>query len=234
MTTLDTLSPAVLKRLSKELLDLSKDPPEGIKTILNMDNITDVQAWIQGPEGTPYQGGCFRVKLTLGGDFPTAPPKGYFLTKIFHPNVSKTGEICVNVLKKDWKKEYGIGHILLTIKCLLIDPNPESALNEEAGRLLLEDYSAYAKHAKLITSIHGINRSIQFGKLQENCDDTEATKTRRSEKMCENTGPNIKAAAGAAEVLTINNGGTTSPKKRGADKKLEQAKMDKKRTLRRL
>ena len=27
---------------------------------------------------------------------------GYFLTKIFHPNVSEKGEICVNTLKKDW------------------------------------------------------------------------------------------------------------------------------------
>jgi hypothetical protein len=30
-----------------------------------------------------------------------------------------------------------VQHILLTIKCLLIVPNPESALNEEAGKLLL-------------------------------------------------------------------------------------------------
>jgi ubiquitin-conjugating enzyme E2 S len=36
----------------------------------------------------------------------------------------------------------------------LIAPNPESALNEEAGRLLLEEYEAFAKHAKLFTSIH--------------------------------------------------------------------------------
>jgi ubiquitin-conjugating enzyme E2 S len=40
------------------------------------------------------------------------------------------------------------------IKCLLIEPNAESALNEEAGKLLLEDYEAYAKHARLLTSIH--------------------------------------------------------------------------------
>ena len=36
----------------------------------------------------------------------------------------------------------------------MIDPNPESALNEEAGRLLLERYEDYASHAKLITSIY--------------------------------------------------------------------------------
>jgi len=35
-------------------------------------------------------------------------PKGYFLTKIFHPNVGQQGEICVNTLKKDWKPDLGI------------------------------------------------------------------------------------------------------------------------------
>jgi ubiquitin-conjugating enzyme E2 S len=34
-------------------------------------------------------------------------------TKIFHPNVSKAGEICVDTLKKGWKKEYGVGHVLV-------------------------------------------------------------------------------------------------------------------------
>lgn len=43
---------------------------------------------------------------------------------------------------------------LLFGRCLLIEPFPESALNEEAGKLLLEDYEEYAKHAKLMTSIH--------------------------------------------------------------------------------
>ena len=49
-------------------------------------------------------------------------------------------------------------HILLlffqTIKCLLIVPNPESALNEEAGKLLLEQYEDYSSRAKLYTEIH--------------------------------------------------------------------------------
>lgn len=63
--------------------------------------------------GTPYSGGCFRVKLVLSKDFPSSPPKAYFLTKIFHPNVAATGEICVNVLKKDWKSDLGVKHILL-------------------------------------------------------------------------------------------------------------------------
>lgn len=41
-----------------------------------------------------------------------------------------------------------------TVKCLLIYPNPESALNEEAGKLLLEQYQDYFSRAKMMTEIH--------------------------------------------------------------------------------
>ena len=64
-------------------------------------------------DGTPYEGGYFKVNLLMDEGFPDTPPKGYFLTKIFHPNVSEKGEICVNTLKKDWKSELGIEHVLL-------------------------------------------------------------------------------------------------------------------------
>jgi len=63
-------------------------------------------------EQTPFEGGVFKVKLMLPSDYPNAPPKGFFLTRIFHPNISKTGEICVNTLKKDWQSNLGVGHVL--------------------------------------------------------------------------------------------------------------------------
>ncbi|KAJ1922334.1 hypothetical protein H4219_000196 [Mycoemilia scoparia] len=157
------LSMQATKALLKDLARLQRTPPEGIILNVNGDDITDIQAWIQGPASTPYQDGVFKIKLSLSEDFPNSPPKGHFLTKIFHPNVSESGEICVNTLKKDWNRQLGIEHILITIKCLLIYPNPESALNEEAGKLLLEQYDAYSRHAALMTSIHAQNKgSIEF------------------------------------------------------------------------
>ncbi|KAI0641013.1 ubiquitin-conjugating enzyme/RWD-like protein [Trametes meyenii] len=149
-----SVTPAVLRRLMRELNELRTNPPEGIRVVTNEDNMLDVTGIIEGPEGTPYAGGYFRVRFQFTEEFPAAPPKCWFSTKIFHPNVSTAGEICVNTLKKDWKSTYGIGHILLTVKCLLIYPNPESALDEEAGKLLLEDYNSYCERARLITSVH--------------------------------------------------------------------------------
>ena len=85
---------------------------------------------------------------------------GYFLTKLFHPNVSSDGEICVNVLKRDWKPDLGLRHVLTVIRCLLIEPNAESALNEEAGKLILESFDDFAKKARLLTEIHAKKPTI--------------------------------------------------------------------------
>lgn len=136
----ENLAPQVSRQICKELQQLISDPPEGIKVILNEEDISDIQAVIDGPgkrystckvcwavlisilwlAGTPYANGHFRVKLVLGKDFPAGPPKGFFLTKIFHPNVSQQGEICVNTLKKDWKPDLGIKHIFLVGFFLII------------------------------------------------------------------------------------------------------------------
>lgn len=42
------------------------------------------------------------------------------------------------------------------IRCLLIEPFPDSALNEEAAKLLLEDYEEYSKRSALHTRTHAM------------------------------------------------------------------------------
>jgi ubiquitin-conjugating enzyme E2 S len=150
----ENISPAVAQKLMREVRALMKDAPEDIQIHLDEENLTSIEADIAGPTGTPYAGGVFRARLVFGADFPQSPPKGYFLTKIFHPNVSKTGDICVNTLKRDWTPELSIKHVFCVIRCLLIEPNAESALNEEAGKLLLEQYEDFAKRAAMYTKIH--------------------------------------------------------------------------------
>lgn len=168
MATNENLPPNVIKQLAKELKNLDETPPEGIKVGVNDDDFTTIFADIDGPAGTPYENGVFRMKLILSSDFPHSPPKGYFLTKIFHPNIANNGEICVNTLKKDWNPTLGLRHVLLVIRCLLIEPFPESALNEQAGKMLLEDYDEYARLARLYTGIHAKPKSkLKQGAISE-------------------------------------------------------------------
>ncbi|CAN6216059.1 unnamed protein product [Urochloa humidicola] len=168
MATNENLPPNVIRQLAKELKNLDDSPPEGIKVSVNDDDFTTIFADIEGPAGTPYENGVFRMKLLLSRDFPHSPPKGFFLTKIFHPNIATGGEICVNTLKKDWNPGLGLRHVLLVVRCLLIEPFPESALNEQAGKMLLENYEEYARHARLYTGIHAKPKNkLKSGAISE-------------------------------------------------------------------
>ncbi|KAJ1413435.1 putative ubiquitin protein ligase [Ochromonadaceae sp. CCMP2298] len=153
----ENLAPQVITRLLGEIRQLVKNPPEGIEYVQNEDCVaSEIHASIAGPEGTPFLGGNFRLKLVISEDYPNTPPKGYFLTKIFHPNVANNGDICVNTLKKDWSSEVTLSHVLQVIRCLLIVPFPESSLNDEAGKLFMESYDEYAARARILTEVHAL------------------------------------------------------------------------------
>jgi ubiquitin-conjugating enzyme E2 S len=150
------LQPKVVQRIAKEIMNLHKEKIEGIDISdeEDLDNVSELHATIHGPQGTPYEGGQFQIKLTFCGEFPAKPPKGYFVTKIFHPNVSREGDICVNTLKRDWKSTNTLRHVLLVVRCLMIEPNPDSALNADAGRLIQDNYEAFSNKARMMTDIY--------------------------------------------------------------------------------
>ena len=121
------------------------------------DDLTQLNTLLTGPQGTPYENGLWKLQLRIPVDYPKCPPKAAFKTKIYHPNVEEsTGSVCLDTLKKDWHSQLTLRDILITISCLLINPNPDSALNAEAGKLIQEDFDAFARKARLMTSIHAV------------------------------------------------------------------------------
>ncbi|PCG91657.1 Ubiquitin-conjugating enzyme, E2 [Penicillium occitanis (nom. inval.)] len=119
------------------------------------DDLSQLLVMLAGPHGTPYSAGLWRLQLRIPEDYPASPPKATFRTRIWHPNVEQsTGAVCVDTLKRDWEPKLTLRDILVTISCLLIYPNPDSALNPMAGCLLQEDYNEFAHQARLMTSLH--------------------------------------------------------------------------------
>ena len=156
------LNARMIKILWRQQQELLKKSPDHVTPIINSEDPIDIQADIEGPEGTPYESGLFRVKLFIPSEFPQMAPKGIFLTKIFHPNVSEKGEICVNTLKRDWNpKQWSLYNLFEVIKCLLIVPFPQSSLNEEAGKMFMDNYDEYFKVAKMLTEIHAKKKTLQ-------------------------------------------------------------------------
>lgn len=118
-------------------------------------DLTSLDILLAGPVGTPYAGGVWRLHLDIPPTYPTAPPTAQFRTRLWHPNIDEaTGAVCVETLKRDWSSTLKLRDVLVTISCLLIQPNPASALNEAAGKLAVEDWEGYCRRAKLMTDIH--------------------------------------------------------------------------------
>lgn len=150
-----------IKRLAKDQLRLRKSLPpnyffEDADNGASLpDNLTELLICLTGPEGTPYSQGMWKVRLDIPIEYPQSPPTAVFLTRIFHPNVAEeSGAVCLETLKRDWDPNLTLKDILVTISCLLIQPNPDSALNQKAGALIQDDYASFARQARLMTKIH--------------------------------------------------------------------------------
>lgn len=79
-----------IRRITKELADIQKDPssqvsaqPEG-----SGSDITHIKGTFLGPQGTPYEGGVYKVDIRIPNDYPFRPPSMKFETKVWHPNIS--------------------------------------------------------------------------------------------------------------------------------------------------
>ena len=100
-----------------------------------------------------YEGGTFYLDIQFPSDYPFRPPHMTFTTKIYHPNISVSGSICLDILKPDkWSPALTLTKLLLSISSLLTDPNPDDPLNGEAGSVYKRDINEYNRIAKRWTA----------------------------------------------------------------------------------
>lgn len=122
----------VLSRMKKELERLKNDPPHGVTCWCKQGKLNNLEANLLGAEGTPYEGGVFKLDIEIPTNYPFQPPHVQFLTQIYHPNIDTAGRICLDVLKSpptgSWKPAHNLHTILTSIQLLLAEPNPDDGL----------------------------------------------------------------------------------------------------------
>jgi len=129
-----------LKRISKELQEIIKEPVMNCTTgPVSEGDLFKWQATLIGPSATPYEGGVFSLDISFPKDYPFAPPKIKFITRVYHCNISPSGGICLDILKDKWSPALTITKVLLSICSLFADPNPDDPLVPEIADLYRSD-----------------------------------------------------------------------------------------------
>ncbi|ORY03421.1 ubiquitin-conjugating enzyme-like protein, partial [Clohesyomyces aquaticus] len=115
------------------------------------DHLNLILGSLEGPPSTPYSGGLFHFIIYIPERYPNAPPKFMATTKIYHPNISPTGEICIDIVNERWTPVWNLQTILVAISSILDDPGLDDPLVPEVAEMYLRDRSTYDENARLYT-----------------------------------------------------------------------------------
>lgn len=132
-----TVATASQLRLQRDISELDTGATMSIE-FPDPSDIMHFQVILVPDEGF-YRGGQFRFAFEVPAAYPHAPPRVRCLTKIFHPNIDDDGNICLNILREEWKPVLSLNSVLYGLQYLFLELNAEDALNKEAAHWLEHD-----------------------------------------------------------------------------------------------
>jgi ubiquitin-conjugating enzyme E2 D len=163
------------KRLWRESKDWKNFPNEilSLSPVDERSGLRHLSAVIRGPVDTPYENEIFVLDIQVPSDYPYKPPKVKFITKVFHPNISSKGEICLDTLGTMWRPACSIEKTLLSIVALLSDPNTDDFLEPESAYLYKENRKEYNRIARKWTQKYSMTIA-DAAEAQENINEVSS------------------------------------------------------------
>ncbi|PFH36112.1 RUB1 conjugating enzyme [Besnoitia besnoiti] len=114
-------------------------------------SLLDMQLKISPDDGY-WKGGKFLFVISVPPNYPHDPPKVKCVDRIFHPNIDQQGNVCLNILREDWKPVLSISSVMYGLLHLFLEPNPSDPLNQEAAALLRSNPAEFQRQVRL--SLH--------------------------------------------------------------------------------
>ncbi|OCL14742.1 hypothetical protein AOQ84DRAFT_330539 [Glonium stellatum] len=133
-------------RVQKDLSELSLGST--MKTYFpNPDDILNFTLTIEPDEGM-YKGGRFNFSFAINQNFPHDPPKVKCTQKIYHPNIDLEGNVCLNILREDWKPVLNLNAVIVGLQFLFLEPNASDPLNKEAAEDLKSNREGFKRNVR--------------------------------------------------------------------------------------
>ncbi|KAJ3998513.1 ubiquitin-conjugating enzyme/RWD-like protein [Lentinula boryana] len=113
------------------------------------------------PDEGMYTGGAFNFSFAINTNYPHDPPKVKCTQTIYHPNVDLEGNVCLNILREDWKPVLNLNAVMVGLQYLFLEPNTDDPLNKEAAQEMSKNRDQFLSHVK--SSMRGANiKGVQY------------------------------------------------------------------------
>jgi ubiquitin-conjugating enzyme E2 M len=98
------------------------------------------------PDEGMYKGAAFKFSFAINSSYPHEPPKVKCIPKIYHPNVDLEGNVCLNILREDWKPVLNLNSVMVGLQYLFLEPNADDPLNKEAAQDLRSNRQNFVRN----------------------------------------------------------------------------------------
>ncbi|XP_075118025.1 SUMO-conjugating enzyme UBC9-B-like [Leptodactylus fuscus] len=149
------MSGLALQRLAKERKAWRRCHPQGFIAgpAKNPDGTLSLLTWecgIPGKDGTPWEGGLYRLRLYFEDCYPTLGPRCVFDPPLFHPNIYVSGIVCLSLLesRRGWRPTLSLTEILLGLQDLLHHPDIGCPVHAKAYITYIENQPEYDERAR--------------------------------------------------------------------------------------
>lgn len=88
------------------------------------------------PDDGYWKGFEWPFQIDIPDLYPHTPPKVKCLQKVYHPNIDVQGNVCLNILRADWKPVLSVNAVNYGLLLLFVEPNGDDPLNHAAAEVL--------------------------------------------------------------------------------------------------
>ena len=153
------------RRILSEIRRFNDAPPFTSLSLIG-SSLKHILGIFVGPPDSPYENGIFFVRFQIPEQYPLVPPKCRLVTKIYHPNIDRNGEVCLNVLDKEWQPVWSLSDLLLAIAALLEQPNQDDFSNSEVAQMKTNNRRQFDANARDWTKRYATGEWPQLHELE--------------------------------------------------------------------
>ncbi|XP_017772385.1 PREDICTED: NEDD8-conjugating enzyme UBE2F-like isoform X1 [Nicrophorus vespilloides] len=131
---------------------------------VSYDNVNDLSSFmlIVKPIEGYWQGGKFRFAIEVPEEYNMVPPKVKCLTKLWHPNINESGEVCLSLLRQHsvdglgWSPIRKLNDVVWGLHDLFTDLlNFDDPLNPDAADMYYNSKEVFHKKVCEYVNMYG-------------------------------------------------------------------------------